>query len=82
MKLSEIDTFYFKFKNLLLAEKNATLTLKAEEGRVPLVWTLATFFLELSHSIKNLIAAEMALPEFDAVNDLQKQDGMLKLKRL
>ena len=33
MTVSEIDTFYFKFKNLLLAEKNATLTLKSEEGR-------------------------------------------------
>ena len=33
MNLSEIDSFYFKFKNLLIAEKDATLTLKSESGR-------------------------------------------------
>ena len=33
MTLSEIDSFYFKFKNLLIAEKDATLTLKSEAGQ-------------------------------------------------
>ena len=33
MAVSEIDTFYFKFKNLLVAGINATLTLHSEEGR-------------------------------------------------
>ena len=33
MTMSEINSFYFKFKNLLAAEKDATLTLKSESGR-------------------------------------------------
>ena len=33
MAVSEIDTFYFKFKNLCVAGINATLTLHSEEGR-------------------------------------------------
>jgi hypothetical protein len=33
MALSELNSFFFKFKNLLLAEENATLTLKSEAGR-------------------------------------------------
>ena len=33
MTVSDLDTFYFKFKNLILAEKDATLTLISEAGR-------------------------------------------------
>ena len=34
MAVQDLDSFYFKFKNLLFADKDATLTLKAEAGRV------------------------------------------------
>ena len=34
MAVQDLDSFYFKFKNLLFAEKDATLTLKSEAGRV------------------------------------------------
>ena len=34
MVVSDLDSFYFKFKNLLYSEKDATLTVKAEAGRV------------------------------------------------
>ena len=44
MTVSELDTFYFKFKNLVLAEKNATLTLKSEAGR-----TDVTLSVDLGH---------------------------------
>ena len=40
----ELDTFYFKFKNLILAEKNATLTLNSEAGR-----TRVTLSVDLGH---------------------------------
>ena len=33
MVQSELDSFYYKFKNLFRAEKDATLTLKSEVGR-------------------------------------------------
>ena len=35
MAAQELDSFYFKFKNLLLSEKDATLTVKSEAGRLP-----------------------------------------------
>ena len=44
--VSELDTFYFKFKNLVLAEKNATLTLNSEEGR-----TRVTLSVDLGHLV-------------------------------
>ena len=44
MILSEIDSFYFKFKNLLVAEKDATLTLKSESGRAQV-----TLCVDLGH---------------------------------
>ena len=34
MILFEVDSFYFKFKNLLVSEKDATLTIKSESGKV------------------------------------------------
>ena len=34
MAVQDLNSFYFKFKNLLFADKDATLTLKAEAGRV------------------------------------------------
>ena len=34
--MSEIDSFVFKFKNLLHSEKDATLTIKSEAGRAVL----------------------------------------------
>jgi hypothetical protein len=34
MVVSDLDSFYFKFKNLLHAEKDAILTVKSEAGRV------------------------------------------------
>ena len=40
----ELDSFYVKFKNLLRAEKDATLTLKAEAGRASV-----TLSLDLGH---------------------------------
>ena len=40
MTVSELDTLYFKFKNLVLAEKNATLTLKSEAGRTDVTLTV------------------------------------------
>ena len=44
MAPSELDSFYFKFKNLLFAEKNATLTLKSEAGRAQV-----TLYVDLGH---------------------------------
>ena len=40
----ELDSFYFKFKNLLQAEKDATLTIKSEAGRASV-----TLSLDLGH---------------------------------
>ena len=34
MAAHELDSFYFKFKNHLLSEKDATLTVKSEAGRI------------------------------------------------
>jgi hypothetical protein len=44
MNLSEIDSFFFKFKNLLISEKDATLTLKSEAGRAQV-----TLSVDLGH---------------------------------
>jgi hypothetical protein len=44
MVQSELDSFYVKFKNLLRAEKDATLTLKIEAGRA-----FVTLSLDLGH---------------------------------
>ena len=40
----ELDSFYNKFKNLLSAEKDATLTFKSEAGRA-----FVTLSLDLGH---------------------------------
>ena len=40
----ELDSFYVKFKHLLRAEKDATLTLKSEAGRA-----FVTISLDLGH---------------------------------
>ena len=40
----ELDSFYVKFKHLLRAEKDATLTLKSEAGRA-----FVTLSLDLGH---------------------------------
>ena len=40
----ELDSFYVKFKNLLRAEKDATLTLKSEAGRA-----VITLSVDLGH---------------------------------
>jgi hypothetical protein len=40
----ELDIFYFKFKNLLRAEKDAVLTFKSEAGRA-----FVTLSLDLGH---------------------------------
>ena len=37
MPVSELGTFQFKFKNLILAEKNASLTFKSEAGRTQVI---------------------------------------------
>ena len=34
MAVQDLDSFYFKFKNLMFAEKDATLTVKSEAGQV------------------------------------------------
>jgi hypothetical protein len=44
MALSEIDSFFFKFKHLLIAEKDATLTLKSVAGRAQV-----TLSVDLGH---------------------------------
>ena len=44
MAMSEIDSFVFKFKNLLHLEKDATLTMKSETGRA-----VVTLSVELGH---------------------------------
>ena len=49
MAPSELDSFYFKFKNLLVAEKNATLSLKSEAGRVQV-----TLCADLGHVLSGL----------------------------
>ena len=49
----ELDSFYVKFKNLLLTEKDATLTLKSEAGRA-----LITLSVDLGH----VLSAEDQLP--------------------
>ena len=46
--VSELDTFYFKFKNHILAEKNATLTLNSEAGR-----TRATLSVDLGQLLSD-----------------------------
>ena len=45
MAVMELDSFYFKFKNLLLSEKDATLTLKSEAGRA-----YVTLTVDLGHA--------------------------------
>ena len=50
MTVSEIDTFYFKFRNLLLAEKNATLSLKSEDGRAQV-----TLSVDLGHLLPGAV---------------------------
>ena len=40
----ELDSFYFKFKNLLYAGRDATLNVKSENGRA-----LVTLSLDLGH---------------------------------
>ena len=42
----ELDSFYTKFKNLLSAEKDATLTIKSEAGRA-----FVTLSLDLGHAL-------------------------------
>ena len=49
----ELDSFYFKFKNLLLAEKHATLTLKAEAGRA---------FVSLSLDLGHILSGPDQIP--------------------
>ena len=44
MAQSELDSFYFKFNNLIHAEKYATLTFKSESGRV-----VVTLCVDLDH---------------------------------
>ena len=48
----ELDSFYVKFKHLLRAEQNATLTLKSEAGRA-----IVTLSLDLGH-----VLSEQDLP--------------------
>lgn len=50
MTASELDSFYFKFKNLVFAEKNATLTLNSEGGR-----TRATLSVDLGHLLSEAV---------------------------
>ena len=64
MTLSEIDSFYFKFKNLLVAEKDATLTLKSESGR-----TQVTLSVDLDH----LLSPEQHGVHHHARNGLSRQ---------
>ena len=66
MAVSEIDTFYLKFKNLCVAGINATLTLHSEEGRAQV-----TLNADLGQSSNPM--AEMALLESDAVQDVLRQ---------
>ena len=49
----ELDSFYLKFKNLLFAEKDATLTLKSEAGRA---------FITLSLDLGHVLSGEDHLP--------------------
>ena len=82
MSVSELDTFNFKFKNLLLAEKNATLSLKSDAGRaqVTLSVNLGHLLLEpgpqLFHQVGNGPA------RLDDVNAEQLLITQLKLQRL
>ena len=48
MVLPEIDSFVFKFKNLLHLEKDATLTLKSEAGKASV-----TLSVELGHVLSD-----------------------------
>jgi hypothetical protein len=48
MALTELDSFYLKFKNLLIAEKDAILTLKSETGR-----SHVTLSVDLGHVHSN-----------------------------
>ena len=52
MVQSELDSFYVKFKNLLRAEKDATLTIKSEAGRASI-----TLSVDLGH-----VLSEPGLP--------------------
>ena len=49
----ELDSFYVKFKNLLRAEKDATLTLKSEAGRA---------FVTLSVDLGHVLSEQDLLP--------------------
>ena len=40
MVQSELDSFYLKFKHLLHAEKDVTLTIKSEAGRAVIMLSL------------------------------------------
>ena len=40
MAMSEIDSFYFKFKNLLISGKSANLSLRSEAGKASLSLTV------------------------------------------
>ena len=48
MALSEIDSFVFKFKNLLYLEKDATMTFKSEAGKVSVCLSV-----ELGHALSS-----------------------------
>ena len=64
MAPSELDSFYFKFKNLLFAEKNASLTIKSEAGRAQ-----ATLCVDLGHVLPE---PGPHLPHGDARNNTSR----------
>ena len=63
----ELDSFYVKFKNLLLSEKDATLTLKSEAGRA-----LITLSVDLGH----------VLSEEDQLPPSRHRNGPARERRL
>ena len=53
MVQSELDSFYVKFKNLLRAEKDATLTLKSEAGRAVISLSVDLGHVLSEHGLRN-----------------------------
>jgi hypothetical protein len=77
MALSDLDYFCFKFKNLLFAQKNATLTLKSEAGiaQVTLCVDLAMFFL-------GLVLTFLMMPDMAHQDQVGVKDALKIVKRL
>ena len=72
MAQRELDSFYVKFKNLLRAEKDATLTLKSEAGRA-----FVTLSLDLGHVLSEQDLSPRGGPRNGPESDDEKNVQLL-----